>query len=91
MASVNLIGRFADLAELVAAHACSEPARELFPRYRAELPPLLDPEWLEPALIALGPSSWPRSARGRTGEAMLSNRFCHPRAAGESASRPRCS
>jgi glutathione S-transferase len=52
MASVNLIGRFADLAELVASHACAEPARELFPRYRAELPPFLDPEWLEPVRIA---------------------------------------
>jgi glutathione S-transferase len=47
MASVNLMGRFADLAELVASHACAEPARELFPHYRAELPPFLDPRWLE--------------------------------------------
>jgi hypothetical protein len=46
------MGRFADLAELVAAHACAEPARELFPRYRAELPPFLDPTWLEPVRIA---------------------------------------
>jgi glutathione S-transferase len=52
MASVNLMGRFADLAELVASHACAEPARELFPRYRAELPPFLDPVWLEPVRIA---------------------------------------
>lgn len=48
MVSVNLMGRFADLAELVASHACAEPARELFPHYRAELPPFLDPAWLEP-------------------------------------------
>jgi glutathione S-transferase len=48
MASVNLIGRFADLAALVASHACAEPAREMFPRYRAALPPFLDPGWLEP-------------------------------------------
>ena len=48
MASVNLMGRFADLAELVASHACAEPARELFPFYRAELPSFLDPDWLEP-------------------------------------------
>jgi glutathione S-transferase len=47
MASVNLMGRFADLAELVASHACAEPARELFPDYRATLPPFLEPEWLE--------------------------------------------
>ena len=52
MASVNLMGRFADLAELVASHPCAEPARELFPRYRAELPPFLDPEWLAPVRIA---------------------------------------
>lgn len=49
MASVNLLGRFADLAELIAGYACAEPARELFPHYRAELPPFLDPEWLEQA------------------------------------------
>jgi glutathione S-transferase len=48
MASVRLMARFADLAELVASHACAEPARELFPHYRAELPPFLDPAWLEP-------------------------------------------
>lgn len=52
MASVNLMGRFADLSELVASHACAKSARELFPRYRAELPPFLDPEWLEPVRIA---------------------------------------
>ena len=48
MASVNLMGRFADLAQLVASHACAEPARALFPNYRAGLPPFLDPEWLKP-------------------------------------------
>jgi glutathione S-transferase len=47
MASVNLMGRFADLAELVASHTCAEPARELFPHYRGELPPFLNPGWLE--------------------------------------------
>jgi glutathione S-transferase len=52
MASVNLMGRFVDLAELVASHACAEPARELFPQYRAELPPFLDPAWLEPVRTA---------------------------------------
>ena len=52
MASVNVIGQFADLAELVASHTSSRPARELFPRYRAELPPFLDPEWLEPVRTA---------------------------------------
>jgi glutathione S-transferase len=53
MASVSLIGRFADLAALVASHACAEPARELFAGYRAELPPFLDPGWLEPVRSAL--------------------------------------
>jgi hypothetical protein len=53
MASVNLMGRFADLAELVASHACAKPARELFPDYRAELPAFLDPDWLEPVRGAL--------------------------------------
>lgn len=48
LVSVNLMGRFADLAGLVAAHACAAPARELFPHYRAELPSFLDPAWLEP-------------------------------------------
>jgi glutathione S-transferase len=52
LASVNVLGRFADLAELVASHACAEPARELFPHYRGELPPFLDPEWLEPVRTA---------------------------------------
>ncbi len=48
MASVNLLGRFADLAALVASHACAKPARDLFPQYRAELPSFLDPGWLQP-------------------------------------------
>jgi glutathione S-transferase len=52
MASVNLMGRFADLAELVASHACAKPARELFSHYRAELPPFLDPGWLQPVQTA---------------------------------------
>jgi hypothetical protein len=46
---VNLLGRFADLSDLVAAHACAEPARELFPHYRAALPAFLDPAWLPQA------------------------------------------
>ena len=52
MASVSLLGRFVDLAGLVASHACAEPARQLFPRFRAGLPPFLDPEWLEPVRVA---------------------------------------
>jgi glutathione S-transferase len=54
MASVNVMGRFADLAELVASHACAEPARELYPHYRGDLPPFLDPGWLDPVRLAPG-------------------------------------
>jgi glutathione S-transferase len=46
LASVNLLGRFSDFRDLVAAHACAEPARQLFPHYRGELPPFLDQRWL---------------------------------------------
>lgn len=46
MASVRLMGQFADLAEVVASHECAKPARTLFPDYRAPLPPFLDPDWL---------------------------------------------
>jgi glutathione S-transferase len=53
MASVNLMARFADLAELVASHSCAKPAQELFPRYRAALPPFLDPDWLQPVRSAV--------------------------------------
>ena len=52
MATINVLGRFADLAELVASHACAEVARELFPSYGGELPPFLSAEWLEPVRFA---------------------------------------
>jgi len=52
MATVNVLGRMSDLAELVAAHECAVPARELFPHYRAQLPPFLDSRWLEPVRAA---------------------------------------
>jgi hypothetical protein len=55
LVSVNVLGRFADLAKLVASHACAEPARQLFPHYRARLPPFLDPGWLEP--VGIGPTA----------------------------------
>jgi len=61
MASVNLMGQFADLAQLVASHACAEPARQLFPNYRAELPPFLDPAWLEPVKSPGGQYSFLKS------------------------------
>lgn len=48
MASINLLGRFADLAELVSAHACAKPARELYPDYSGEIQAFLDPAWLAP-------------------------------------------
>jgi glutathione S-transferase len=55
MASVSLMGRFADLAELVASRACAKPARELFPHYRAELPLFLNHAWLQPVRSAPAP------------------------------------
>jgi glutathione S-transferase len=54
MPTVNLLGGFADLADLVASHACAKPARKLFPRYRTELPPFLDAAWLEPVRTSYG-------------------------------------
>lgn len=56
LVSVRLLDMFEDLHETVAAHACAEPARRLFPTYRAELPGFLPAEWLEP-LRAGGPAS----------------------------------
>ena len=48
LATVRVLDGFADLHDHVAAHACAAPARELFADYRARLPRVLDPEWLEP-------------------------------------------
>lgn len=48
LATVRVLDAFEDLRDLVRSHACAVPARELFPRYPAELPRFLDPEWLEP-------------------------------------------
>jgi glutathione S-transferase len=47
MATVRVLGGFADLADLVASHACAAPAQTIFPHYRAQLPAFLAPEWLE--------------------------------------------
>jgi glutathione S-transferase len=47
LATVRLLDAFADLHDLVGAHACAGPARELFADYPARLPPVLDPQWLE--------------------------------------------
>jgi len=46
MASVRLLCRFADLAELVGSHACAQPAHELFPDFGGAIPPFLDRSWL---------------------------------------------
>ena len=43
MASVNLMGRFADLAELVASHACAKPARRAIPPLSRRTPVLPRP------------------------------------------------
>jgi glutathione S-transferase len=48
LATVRVLDMFEDLHETVAAHACAEPARGLFPKYRAELPRFLPAEWMEP-------------------------------------------
>lgn len=48
LVTVRVFDAFADLRELVRAHSCAQPAHELFPHYRAELPPFLDRTWLEP-------------------------------------------
>jgi glutathione S-transferase len=51
LVSVAVLRSFADTRELVESHVCAEPARELFPRYRQEVPPFLDPAWLEPVRV----------------------------------------
>jgi hypothetical protein len=48
LVSVAVLSRFADTRELVESHVSAEPARALFPRYRQEIPPFLDPAWLAP-------------------------------------------
>jgi glutathione S-transferase len=48
LATVRLLDGIEDLQGLVRAHACAEPARELFPDYRVKLPRFLNSAWLEP-------------------------------------------
>jgi len=48
LVTVRLLDGFQDLHDLVNAHACAEPARELFAEYRAKLPRFLDPASLAP-------------------------------------------
>jgi glutathione S-transferase len=48
LATVRVLDMFEDLHEAVAAHACAEPARQLFPKYHAEVPRFLASEWLGP-------------------------------------------
>jgi glutathione S-transferase len=52
LVTVRLLDGFEDLHDLVRAHACAEPARELFPDYRVKLPSFLHPAWLEPVVAA---------------------------------------
>jgi glutathione S-transferase len=54
MATVRLMSQIADLAELVNSHACAEPARRLFPEYKAGLPAFVDPSWLPGRASAQG-------------------------------------
>ncbi len=48
LVTVRLLEEFADLRDLVRAHACAAPARELYANYGAGPPRFLDPAWLEP-------------------------------------------
>lgn len=45
-ATVRVLLAFADLQDLLRAHACAEPALALFPRYPAELPAFIEPDLL---------------------------------------------
>jgi glutathione S-transferase len=55
LVTVRVLDMFEDLHETVDAHACAEPARRLFPKYRAELPSFLPAEWMEPLRSAPAP------------------------------------
>lgn len=46
LATVRVLLAFADLEDLVRAHACAEPALALFPHYPAQLPAFIEPEVL---------------------------------------------
>jgi len=50
--TVRVLETFEDLSAMVRAHACAEPARELFADYPAALPRFLPSEWLEPIRAA---------------------------------------
>jgi glutathione S-transferase len=50
--TVRVLGAFADLREFVQSRPCAQRANELFARYPAEVPPFLDPAWLEPIRTA---------------------------------------
>jgi glutathione S-transferase len=52
LVTVRVLDAFSDLRDFVRSHACAEPAHELFASYPAELPPFLDPQWLEPIRAA---------------------------------------
>jgi glutathione S-transferase len=51
-ASISALAAFEDLGELVNAHACAAPARELMGEYPRRLPHFLDAAWLEPVRTA---------------------------------------
>jgi glutathione S-transferase len=46
LSSVCLLDAIADLRELVGAHACAAPARELFSSYPGPIPPFLPVDWV---------------------------------------------
>jgi len=46
LSSVRMLLAFDDLHDLVGAHACARPAREVFPDYPGTLPRFLPPDWV---------------------------------------------
>jgi glutathione S-transferase len=53
LATVTALAAFEDLRELVDAHACAEPAQDLFGSYPARLPRFFSADWLQPVHMAL--------------------------------------
>lgn len=51
-ASITALAAFEDLHELITAHRCAAPARELLGEYPTRLPRFLEPAWLEPVRAA---------------------------------------
>jgi glutathione S-transferase len=52
LSTVSALAAFEDLAELLNAHACAAPARQLLGEYPTRLPAFFDAGWLEPVRAA---------------------------------------